>query len=55
MFRFEDLDIWKEGIKVTKDLLKIADDLEQRKLYRFGEQLRAAAMSITNNITCPEK
>ena len=50
MFRFEDLDIWKEGIKITKELLQIANDLEQRKLYRFGEQLRAAAMSITNNI-----
>lgn len=50
MFRFEDLDIWKEGIKATKELLKIANNLEERKLFRFAEQLRGAAMSITNNI-----
>jgi four helix bundle protein len=50
VFRFEDLEIWRDGIQVTKSLLNIANDLEGRKLYRFAEQLRAAAMSITNNI-----
>jgi four helix bundle protein len=50
VFRFEDFEIWKDGIQVTKSLLVIANDLEDRKLYRFAEQLRAAAMSITNNI-----
>ncbi|HUX57560.1 MAG TPA: four helix bundle protein [Bacteroidales bacterium] len=50
VFRFEDFEIWKNGIQVTKSLLVIANDLEQRKLYRFAEQLRAATMSITNNI-----
>ena len=50
MFRFEELDIWKEGIKVTKPLLVLANELEDKHLYRFAEQLRAAAMSITNNI-----
>jgi len=49
-FRFEELDIWKEGIKVTRTLLDIANDLEDKHLYKFAEQLRAAAMSITNNI-----
>ena len=28
----------------------MADDLEKRRLYRFAEQLRAATLSITNNI-----
>jgi four helix bundle protein len=50
VFRFEDFEIWKDGIQVTKSLLIVANDLEDRKLYRFAEQLRAAAMSITNNI-----
>ena len=50
MFRFETLDVWKEGIRITRELLTIADDLEKRKLFRFAEQLRGAAMSITNNI-----
>jgi four helix bundle protein len=50
VFRFEDFEIWKDGIQVTKSLLVVANDLEDRKLYRFAEQLRAAGMSITNNI-----
>jgi four helix bundle protein len=50
VFRFEDFEIWKEGIQVTKSLLMISNELEERKLYRFAEQLRAATMSITNNI-----
>lgn len=50
VFRFEDFEIWKDGIQVTKSLIAVANDLEDRKLYRFAEQLRAAAMSITNNI-----
>lgn len=50
MFRFENLEIWKDGILVTKSMLEIANEIEKQKLYRFAEQLRAAAMSITNNI-----
>lgn len=50
VFRFEDLEIWKDGIQVTKSLLVISNELEERKLFKFAEQLRAAAMSITNNI-----
>ena len=50
IFRFEELDIWKEGIRITKPLLEIANELEDKHLYRFAEQLRAATMSITNNI-----
>ena len=50
VFRFEDFEIWKDFIQITKSLLLISDDIEDKKLYRFAEQLRAAAMSITNNI-----
>lgn len=50
-FRFQDLDIWKMSIEITDDLFDIADDLEQRKLYRFADQLRGAGMSISNNIS----
>lgn len=49
-FRFEDLEIWKISIELTDKLLNIADNLETKKLYRFAEQLRGAAMSISNNI-----
>jgi four helix bundle protein len=49
-FRFEQLDIWKEGIEISNILFDIADEADKRHYYKFGEQLRAAGMSITNNI-----
>ena len=49
-FRFQDLKIWQLAIKIANELFDIADDLEQKKLYRFAEQLRAAGMSMSNNI-----
>jgi len=49
-FRFENLEIWKFAIEVTIKLLDIADLLDKRRLYGFSNQLRDAALSITNNI-----
>ena len=49
-FRFEEFDIWKEAIKISDSLFDYADKAEERKCYRFSEQLRSAAMSISNNI-----
>ena len=31
-------------------MFKLADKLDGQRYYRFGEQLRAATLSITNNI-----
>ncbi|OGU72550.1 MAG: four helix bundle protein [Ignavibacteria bacterium RBG_16_34_14] len=47
-FRFQDLEIWQIAIESSDKLFDIADNLEQRKLYRFAKQLRESAMS--NNI-----
>lgn len=49
-FRFQDLEIWKMAIKITDKLLDIADEIENKRLYRFAEQLRGSSMSISNNI-----
>ena len=49
-FRFQDLEIWKDAIKITHQLFDIADQLEEIKKFRFAEQLRSAALSISNNI-----
>lgn len=49
-FRFENLEIWKDAIKCSDLLFDYADMAESKKFYRFAEQLRAAAMSISNNI-----
>jgi four helix bundle protein len=49
-FRFQDLEIWGLAIQVADQLFDIADSIEQKKLYRFAEQLRGAGMSMSNNI-----
>ncbi len=49
-FRFEDLEIWKLAVEIAVKLHQLADELERRRLYRYAEQLRAAGLSLTNNI-----
>ena len=50
MFRFEKLEVWQKAIEVTDKLYDLSDEIEEKKRYRWAEQLRSAAMSITNNI-----
>jgi four helix bundle protein len=49
-FRFEKLKIWKEAIELSDILFEYADMADAKRLYKFAEQLRAATMSISNNI-----
>ncbi len=49
-FRFQDLEIWKESVEIGMILFDIADKLEEKRLFRFAEQLRSAGMSMSNNI-----
>ena len=49
-FRFQDLKIWQLAIENADELFDIADSLEDKRLYRFADQLRGAGMSMSNNI-----
>ena len=49
-FRFEDLEIWQLARVLAVKLYKLADDLGKRRFYGYAEQLRAAGLSLTNNI-----
>src|SRR5207244_11049936 len=49
-FRFQDLEIWKRAAEFSPLLFRLADRLDNRRLFRFAEQLRGATLSITNNI-----
>ena len=49
-FRFENLDTWKRSVALALRLFGIADRATEAKQFRFGEQLRSAALSISNNI-----
>ena len=49
-FRFEDMAIWQRAVEVSMPVFDVADALEDQKKYRFGEQLRAAMLSVSNNM-----
>jgi four helix bundle protein len=49
-WRFEDLGIWNKAVDLAVKFHRIADRLDKRRLYRYAEQLRAAGLSISNNI-----
>ncbi len=49
-FRFEQLDIWKESIEISDILFDYEEKADVKKFFKFAEQLRAAGMSISNNI-----
>jgi four helix bundle protein len=50
-FRFEDLEIWQLARDLAVKLHRLADKLDERRLYRYAEQLRSAGLSLTNNIS----
>lgn len=49
-FRFEDLEIWQQSRDLAGQFHELADKLDQRRLFRYAEQLRAAGLSVSNNI-----
>jgi len=49
-FRFQELEVWQKAAGFSDELFTLADRLEDGRRFRFAEQLRAAALSITNNI-----
>ena len=49
-WRFEDPEIWNRAAELAVKFHRIADRLDTRRLYRYAEQLRAAGLSLSNNI-----
>ena len=49
-FRFENMEVWQRAAELSMPLFDLAETLDARKYFRFGEQLRAATLSITNNM-----
>jgi four helix bundle protein len=50
LFRFERLEVWQRAADVVSPLGVVADCLTEQRFYRYAEQLRGAALSISNNI-----
>jgi len=50
MFKFEKMIAWQKGVEFADKAFDVADRLPQRHQFSLGEQLRRAALSITNNL-----
>ena len=44
------MDIWKDALDVSDMLFDLSNKADNIKFFKFAEQLRAAGMSISNNI-----
>ena len=49
-FRFESLNIWKDAIEYANELYEIAKKFPTEEKFALTDQLKRAAVSISNNI-----
>lgn len=50
MFRFENLEIWKEAINFSNNIYKSLHNFPVEEKFALADQLRRAAISISANI-----
>ncbi len=48
--KFEDLEIWKQGVEVALDVYKLSSNNVFSKDFGLRDQIRRAAVSISSNI-----
>ena len=48
--KFEDLEIWQQARKLSKEVHEISKETELKQDYRFKEQIKAASGSVMDNI-----
>ena len=48
--RFEDLDIWKASVEIAIEIYNVSEKGKLKSDYGMKDQIRRAAMSISNNI-----
>ena len=49
-WRFEDLEIWQLAADLAVAFHRVSGRLDDQKYRRYAEQLRAAGLSVSNNI-----
>ncbi len=50
MFSFEKMTAWQKAIEWADGVFDVADRLPQKFQFSFGEQLRRACLSVSNNL-----
>jgi len=47
---FRDLDVWKKGIEIVKDVYKTVDSFPKQEFYSLVSQMQRCSISIPSNI-----
>jgi len=47
---YRDLDIWKKGIEVVKDIYELTEKFPKQETYGLVSQMRRSAISIPSNV-----
>jgi len=47
---FRDLDIWKKGMEIVKDVYGIVENFPEQEFYGLVSQVQKSAISIPSNI-----
>ncbi len=50
MNMYQELEIWKESVKLIKDVYKVSEQLPKSEEYVLKQQLRRAVVSVALNI-----
>jgi len=48
--RFEDIEIWQEARKLSKEIIKISKDSDLKSDFRLKDQIKASSGSVMDNI-----
>lgn len=48
--KFEDLEIWQEARKLTKEVYQISKETDLKQDFRFKEQIKSSSGSVMDNI-----
>src|SRR5690606_3239358 len=48
--RFEDLEIWQESRRLSKEIIDIAKNTDLKTDFRFKEQIKSSSGSVMDNI-----
>jgi len=47
---YRDLEIWKEGIELVKDIYRLTENFPKQEMYSLVSQMRRSALSIPSNV-----
>jgi four helix bundle protein len=47
---YRDLEIWKKGIEIVKDIYKLTEKFPKQETYGLVSQMRRSAISIPSNV-----